>query len=237
MRRLLSIPVVLVIFTATSLTTGVAAPIKARPTAARKSSARVVITGPMVRRAPALDLRGYPVISGPGEFIIGGTAFGQTAVYTWPRKTVELAVKDAHISRVAKLLSDQTGIRFIVGSGVPANLKVTAYVSGLELKQFLDSLCSASGLVYIAQSTPPLSSQTGIAGGKTAPEEGYVTTCDSRELIFRTAMRARPVTHIILCGTSGPCIVANMGRVSPLCARASRVVWLVRSIVLPLVRA
>ncbi len=74
------------------------------------------------------------------------------SVLKWPDKNISLDVKDTSIRSIAKMLGDQTGIKFDVKQAVPSDLKITIQMSNMSIKQFLDTLCAATNLTYTAES-------------------------------------------------------------------------------------
>jgi prepilin-type processing-associated H-X9-DG protein len=80
-----------------------------------------------------------------------GFVMADTSLLKWPDKKISLNVKDTSIQRLAWMLGAQTGIRFTVKPGVRPDLKITLQVSEMDAKQFLDMLCGATNLTYVAE--------------------------------------------------------------------------------------
>lgn len=154
-------------------------------------------------------------------FRIGDTFFGGSVWMKWPDKRVTLDVKNASISEIAKTLQEQTGIEFIIGEGVPSDLKITIHVSDMRAREFLDTLTSTTGLIYVPECRTPEKKEeaepkTEDTGGKpTEDQKSIVLKTPSGGLIVATG-RPQPqmVTHVTILNPRTEGIVVNMGKVS-----------------------
>lgn len=158
----------------------------------------------------------------------------------WPDKRISLDAKNTSIRSIAKMLGDQTGIKFTVKEAVPSSLKITIQVSDMGVKQFLDTLCAATNLTYTAESqaktekaaddkkpseTPQASTAPGTAHGQvtfTAPQVEFNQTGGGYEMIAPTGARivvlnegaGKPVTDVTISSLSAEGVIVNMGMVS-----------------------
>ena len=158
-------------------------------------------------------------IGGSDVFRIGDTFFGGSMWMRWPDKRVTLDVKNASIPEIAKTLQEQTGIEFIIGEGVPSDLKITIHVSDMRAREFLDTLTSTTGLIYVPESRTPeegIDSKKEDTGGKpTLDDSSIVLKTPSGGLIVTTGRpQPQPVTHVTILNPRTEGIVVNMGKVS-----------------------
>lgn len=154
-------------------------------------------------------------------FRIGDTFFGAPIWLKWPDKRVSLDVKDARIADIAKTLQEQTGIEFIVGDGVPSDLKITIHVSEMRIRDLLDTLTSTTSLVYVPESrTPaeePKQSETNEESSPPEKAEGSpefpfdMPTPGTVDIPFG---RPQVVTHVTILNPRAEGVVVNMGKVS-----------------------
>jgi len=156
---------------------------------------------------------------GSDVFRIGDTFFGGSMWMRWPDKRVTLDVKNASISEIATTLQEQTGIEFIIGEGVPSDLKITIHVSDMRAREFLDTLTSTTGLIYVPESRTPeegIDSKKEDTGGKpTLDDSSIVLKTPSGGLIVTTGRpQPQPVTHVTILNPRTEGIVVNMGKVS-----------------------
>ena len=125
----------------------------------------------------------------------------------WPDKKVVLDVKDASVTQLAETLGKQTGIKFIVADGVPKDLKITINVSGMAIKQFLDTLTTTTNLVYIAESRTPSGEPA-----KPKVEEAHESFRNEYRSITVTTWPS--VTHVTISSFAAEGVFVNAGRVS-----------------------
>ncbi len=143
-------------------------------------------------------------------FRIGDTFFGAPIFLKWPDKRVTLDVKDSGISELAGSLQEQTGIEFIVGEGVPSDLKVTIHVAAMRVRDFLDTLTSTTGMVYIPESRAD--EQISSPEEATSSKEIKLTVPTRSGLI--EISKPQPVTHVTFVNPRAEGVVVNMGKVS-----------------------
>ena len=148
----------------------------------------------------------------------------------WPAKQISLDVKNQNIRRVAEILGDQTGICFVVKDAVPQGLKITIQVGGMEVKQFLDTLCAATNLTYIAESRAqaeesneaPKDSENKPTVSVTAPQIQLNQSGEGIELVAPSGTKimtfnvgvGKPVTHVTISSLAAEGVIVNMGTVS-----------------------
>lgn len=147
----------------------------------------------------------------------------------WPDKRITLDVTEVGIRRVAEVLREQSGISFSVKEAVPASLKITIRVGGMGVKQFLDTLCAATNLTYMAESRaeevsakPPSDSEQPRSVTFTAPQihlnqtgEGFELVAPSgTKIVTLNAGIGKPVTHVTISSLAAEGVVVNMGTVS-----------------------
>lgn len=179
-----------------------------------------------------LDVSLYGGSLQPSQVGSDKISFGEAVTLKWPVKKISLDAKDASIVRLAELLGAQTGIKFIVKEGIPADLKITIHVSGMGVRQFLDTLSAATGLAYTAESRLEVDAEA-----QSGPDaHGPKTTDTGERVIIREndngeievtahnpyiqriiAVRsrvARPVTHVIISSLAAEGVIVNMGKAS-----------------------
>lgn len=168
------------------------------------------------------------VQSGSGELYQRIISSINTPLLRWPNKKISLDVKDTSIRRIADMLGAQTGIAFTVKEAVPSSLKITIQVGDMDVKQFLDTLCAATNLTYMAESRakaketklPP--DQEQLAGVQvTAPEIKFNPTGQGYEMLTPTGANivvlngaGNPVTDVTISSLAAEGVVVNMGTVS-----------------------
>lgn len=158
---------------------------------------------------------------GSDIFRIGDTFFGGSMWMKWPDKRVTLDVKNASVSEIATTLQEQTGIEFIIGEGVPSDLKITIHVNEMRAREFLDTLTSTAGLIYVPESRTPEKEE--LAEPKKEGDEpkgardasAKVLKTPSGGLIVTTGKpQPQPVTHVTILNPRTEGVVVNMGKVS-----------------------
>lgn len=143
----------------------------------------------------------------------------------WPDKKIGLDVKNASIRRVAEILSEQTGIKFAVKEAVPSSLKITIQVGGMGVKQFLDTLCAATNLTYMADSRVDSKAPKVEEKSKaeiTAPDIKFNATGNGYEMVapigsqlyVLNAGAGKPVTDVTISSLAAEGVVVNLGMVS-----------------------
>ncbi|MDI6828992.1 MAG: hypothetical protein QME62_10965 [Armatimonadota bacterium] len=167
----------------------------------------------------------------PGRFRIGDTYFGGTISLRWPNKRVSMDVKDADLAKLLELLSAQTGIQFILGDGVPANLKITIRVTNMDVKRFLDTLTSTTGLTYLAEhregekDNGEKAKSDELAGSKPDVGSDNPDIADSHiggipfpgkfpEKHPMYDFARKEVTHVTIYSLKSRGVIVNMGKVS-----------------------
>lgn len=160
------------------------------------------------------------IVPGSAEmFRIGDTFFGGSVWLRWPDKRVNLDVRNAGISEIAKSVQEQTGIEFVLGDGVPSDLKITIHVTNMRIREFLGTLTSTTGLIYVPESHAPegaesaepkkvdISGSDSGLGGIPAPPSVSVT-------MHMLEPQVQLVTRVTILNPRTEGIVVNMGRVS-----------------------
>lgn len=157
---------------------------------------------------------------GPDLFRIGDTFFGESVWMKWPDKRVTLDFKNASISEIATTMQEQTGIEFIVGEGVPSGLKITIHVSEMRIREFLDTLTSTTGLIYVPESRTPEEKEAaepkreGSKGEAADVERGIPLPPGAQVLLATGRPQPQIVTHVTILNPRSEGIVVNMGKVS-----------------------
>ncbi|MCL6519013.1 MAG: hypothetical protein K6T99_04220 [Armatimonadetes bacterium] len=166
-----------------------------------------------------------------GRFRIGDTYFGGTISLKWPNKLVSIDVRDADLARLTELLSAQTGIQFVLGEGVPVNLKITIRVSKMDVKRFLDTLTATTGLTYIAEHRETEKTEAETAKQEKAVETKSEDSPDSPDFADSEIRKfpfpgkfsekhpmydfaRKEVTHVTIYSLKSKGVIVNMGKVS-----------------------
>lgn len=145
-------------------------------------------------------------------FRIGDTFFGASVAFRWPDKRVSLDVKDMSVPEIAASLQEQTGIEFIIGDGVPADLKITIHVTGMRMRDCLELLTSTTGLIYVPESRPAAEEPKSSEPDTKAPDAKKQQEPSSAGAIFFG--KPQMVTHVTILNPRTEGIVVNMGKVS-----------------------
>ena len=145
-------------------------------------------------------------------FRIGDTFFGGAVSFRWPDKRVSLDVKDTGIAQITTALQEQTGIEFVIGEGIPLDLKITIHVTGMRIRDFLDTLTSTTGLIYVPESRTADGAEKPSQPGGKGPESGE----EAGGAVFSGFPFGKPqmVTHVTILNPRTEGIVVNMGKVS-----------------------